>query len=248
MWTFIVKLIEGSNNKALDEACWPAGGQKLLRLWTPSRRHGKGGAELLLGRKSAHRGSTGRSPASWSPTSCWKLKHTHTRVDNNTHKSEVSPWVVSWTNLQQTVEYMRRCSSFLVSVLPSHSLLVMVLLSCPLEQIEISLSTLVTLALRPPSSPPPSVFVSEDDCEDGPSGAGSPSKNTSGWPWILSAEAVEEEEGREKRQGQTEGEEEGKRLIDWPPYWDRCSYLANKTASCCVLTRYISRESTEKQQ
>lgn len=46
----IVKLTEGENNDAVDQTCLPAGGQMLLRQWTPSRRHGKDEAGRLLER------------------------------------------------------------------------------------------------------------------------------------------------------------------------------------------------------
>lgn len=52
----------------------PAGEQKLPHRWTPSRRRGKGEAEPRWGRRSERRDSTKRNPASWSPTSFWKLK------------------------------------------------------------------------------------------------------------------------------------------------------------------------------
>lgn len=58
----------------------PVGEQKLLRQWTPSRRREKDEAEPPLGRRSAHQGSTEQSPASWSPTSYWRLKHTHRKM------------------------------------------------------------------------------------------------------------------------------------------------------------------------
>lgn len=61
-----------------NKACPPAGEQKLLCQWTPSRRREKGEAEPLWGRRSEHQGSTRHNPTSWSPTSYWKLE-THTK-------------------------------------------------------------------------------------------------------------------------------------------------------------------------
>lgn len=133
-----------------------------------------------------------------------------------------------------------RQSSFSVSLLPSHSLLAMVFPSWPMEQIDDSLSTLVKLALRPPSStPPPSVLVSEDGCEAGPPGVWSPSRNTFVWPWMLSARECEKRREREKTR--TNGEGRGMEML-----WLHNNWLSSVfqsmllfcliRASCCALT------------
>ena len=79
---------------------------------------------------------------------------------------------------------------------PSHSLLVMVLASRPIEQPDVSLSTLVTLALRPGPPPPPSPLPPPALPPPSASGGGFPAvspglgpppRNTSGWLWIPSA-------------------------------------------------------------
>lgn len=179
--------------------CLPAAEQKLLHQWIPSRRRGKGEAGPQLGMRSAHLGSTEHNPASWSPTSYWKLEH-------DTKDVKLYHWLVINEKL------LRGLSALYFA---SHSLLAIVFPSWPMEQIDISLSTLVTLALRPPSSPPPlppppSVFDSEDCCEAGPAWDCSPCKNTFGWPWILSAGGGGM---KKKRQGQTEIGKKGNALI-----------------------------------
>lgn len=84
----------------------------------------------------------------------------------------------------------------------------MVFPSWPMEQTDISLSTLVTLARRPPSSPPPSVLVSEDGCEAGPPGIWSHSRNTFLWSWTVST-------------GMRKGEDKqgGRVMLGWYNYW-----------------------------
>lgn len=151
----------------------PVEAQKPLHLSTPSRRHEKDEAELLLERPSAHQGSRAHSPVAWSPTSYWKLNHTHIQT-HHMGKLEVSISLAMILRLSAVDNN---------PLLPSHSLLAMVFPSWPIEQIDVSLSTLVTLALRPPCSCS-WVFVSEDGCRDG---LCSTSKNTFEWPWILSA-------------------------------------------------------------
>lgn len=203
----VVKLAAEKTN-AVNKTFPPAGERRPLRQWTPSRRHEKGEAEPPLGRRSAHQDSTRRNLASWSPTSCWKLKRTHTEADT----SELSfragtphePECIYSGSLKNDMGQRR-------APLPSHSLLAMVSPSWPKEQLDISLSALVTLALRPPSSaPPPSALVSEDVCEAEPPGVCSASRNTFEWLWILSAR---EGEWKRKEKDERGGKRKGNALI-----------------------------------
>lgn len=152
-------------------SCWrkpagsPAAEQKLPRRWTPSRRRGKGEAMPQWGRRSEHLDSTKRNPASWSPTSFLQLQK---------HRKTSKRKMVRYHLLTRKIWHHR-----------SRSLLVMVSSSWPLEQIDVSLPTLVTLGRRPPSSPPPSVLVS--DCEAGSPGLWWHSRKTCLWSWMASA-------------------------------------------------------------
>lgn len=103
-------------------------------------------------------------------------------------------------NWDQNTSYelkTRRVLGCFMAPFASHSLLAMVLPSWLMEHTDISLSTLVTLPLRPlasPPPPPPSIFVSQECGEAGPPWDLSPSRNTPGLLWMLSAVSGKEKE------------------------------------------------------
>lgn len=103
--------------------------------------------------------------------------------------------------------------------------------SWPIEQIDVSLPTLVTLARRPPSSPPPpSVPVS--DCEAGSPGLWWHSRKTCLWSWMASA--------GEARQGHSEVGEQWCRFdhttIGWPQSLNQwCHFVEERESLAGVL-------------
>lgn len=101
--------------------------------------------------------------------------------------------------------------------------------SWPIEQIDVWLPTLDTLARRPPSSPPPSVLVS--DCEAGSPGLWWHSRKTCLWSWMASA--------GEARQGHGEVGEQWCRFnhttIDWPQSLNQWCHFVQERESLAGL-------------